>query len=153
MRFDINGGHDQNHKQRQSIFQQNAAMLSNENHYGKSNGDMRTRKSAGRFFAGKLQKTHCFTEKVSIGNVVERRTEIELRSDDRKDGKNEVTQIKRPHKHKYRPVEQFHIVEIAPKRYSENDEIIGKITEIHQLAKPSPRHSFAKFEARLATKP
>ena len=126
-------------------------MLRNENHYGKCYSHMRTGKCAGRFFAGGLQETHELTEEVAIGDFVERRREIELRSHHRQDGEYNIIDVERTDKYKNNLVYQFFTKKIAPDCCSENDEEVGKIAKIHQFAEPSPRHLFTELEARLTT--
>ena len=126
-------------------------MQRNKNHYDKRYPHVRTGEGSCRFFAGGLQKTHEPTEKVTVGNLVEWRRKIELRSHHRQDDKYNIKQVERTDEYKYNPVRQFFIKKIAPERRAEKDEIVGKIAEIHQFAEPSPRHLFAKFEARLAS--
>ena len=126
-------------------------MLRNKNYHSKTDSNMRTGKSAGRPFASGLQETHEFAEKVTVWNLVERWWKIELRPCNRQDDKYNVKQIKRTDKHKNSLVNQFFIKEITPERRSKKDEIIGKVSEIHQFAKPWPWHPFTELNAWLAT--
>ena len=126
-------------------------MLCNDHHCGKTYSHMRTGESPGRLFAGGLQKTHYFTKEVTVGNFVEWRRKIELRTYHWQNGKCNVKQVKRTDKHKDNLVHQFLVEKIAPERCSENDEKVGKIAEIHQFAEPCPRHLFTEFEAQLTT--